>query len=72
MSEAQAVADKDSAPKKAASSRDRTVLIGGHFPPEVHKQLRIIAAEEETTHQALLAEALNLLFKKKGKPALAH
>ena len=44
-----------------------TVLVGGHFPPAVLKQLRIIAAEEGTTNQALLEEALNLLFAKKGK-----
>jgi hypothetical protein len=46
------------------------VLIGGHFPPEVQRQLRMIAAEEGTTNQALLAEALNLLFRKKGKDAI--
>lgn len=44
-----------------------TVLVGGHFPPAVLKQLRIIAAEEGTTNQALLEEALDLLFLKKGK-----
>ena len=44
-----------------------TSLVGGHFPPEVLKQLKIIAAEEGTTNQALLEEALNLLFVKKGK-----
>lgn len=58
-------------PKKegeAKKSKHRqTVLVGGHFPPAVLKQLRIIAAEEETTNQALLEEALNLLFVKKGK-----
>lgn len=48
-------------------SRGNTVLIGGHFPPEVSKQLRIIAAEEGTTNQALLNQALDLLFTKKGK-----
>ena len=58
-------------PKKARkNTRDKTVLIGGHFPPEVQKQLRMIAAEEGTTNQALLAEALNLLFRKKGKDAI--
>lgn len=50
-----------------ASARSRTVLVGGHFAPVVLKQLRIIAAEEGTTNQALLAEALDLLFVKKGK-----
>lgn len=56
--------------KTKKTSRDKTVLIGGHFPPEVQKQLRMIAAEEGTTNQALLAEALNLLFRKKGKDAI--
>jgi len=62
-------------PKKAASpakatkiaSRANTVLIGGHFPPEVKQQLRLIAAEEGKTSQSLIAEALDLLFTKKGK-----
>ncbi|PCJ62742.1 MAG: hypothetical protein COA58_16750 [Bacteroidetes bacterium] len=52
------------------SSRADTVLVGGHFAPDVKKQLRMIAAEEGTTNQALLEEALNLLFRKKGKKAI--
>ena len=51
----------------ARPSREGTAMIGGHFPPAVKKQLRILAAEEDTTSQALLAEALDLLFAKKGK-----
>ena len=47
--------------------RASTKLIGGHFAPEVSTQLRILAAEEGTTIQSLLAEALNDLFVKKGK-----
>ena len=47
--------------------RKNTVLIGGHFPPSVAKQLGILAAEEGTTKQELLGEALDLLFVKKGK-----
>jgi hypothetical protein len=35
------------------------------------KQLRILAAEEETTQQDLMAEALNLLFKSRGKPPIS-
>ena len=49
-----------------------TVLIGGHFSPQVRKQLRSIAAEEDTTNQALLAEALNMLFRKKGKELIKN
>ncbi len=51
--------------------RGKRVLVGGHFHPDVLKQLRMIAAEEGTTNQALIAEALDLLFKKKGKDAIA-
>lgn len=55
------------APKAAAGSRQGTKLIGGHFAPEVSTQLRILAAEEGTTVQSLLAEALDDLFVKKGR-----
>lgn len=51
--------------------RSGTKLIGGHFAPEVSTQLRIIAAEEGTTIQSLLAEALDDLFVKKGKARIA-
>jgi len=44
-----------------------TVLVGGHFAPAVLKQLKIIAVEEGTTNQALLEEALDMLFVKKGR-----
>ena len=48
-------------------SRQNTRLIGGHFPPELGRQLRIIAAEEDTTVQALLEEAIDLLLAKKAR-----
>jgi len=53
--------------KIAQAGRQGTKLIGGHFAPEVSTQLRIIAAEEGTTVQNLLGEALDDLFVKKGK-----
>jgi len=62
--------DADAPPAKRKASREGTVLIGGHFPPEVKQRLRMIAAEEDTTSQALLEEALDLLFIKKGKQAI--
>lgn len=52
-------------------SRQNTRLIGGHFPPEVSRQLRILAAEEDTTVQALLEEAINLLLAKKARGRIA-
>ena len=35
------------------------------------KQLRLLAAEADTTQQELMSEALNLLFKNRGKPPIA-
>ena len=60
-------AKKKATTKRARPDRIATVMIGGHFPNSVKQQLRMIAAEEDTTSQALLTEALNLLFVKKGK-----
>lgn len=58
-------------PKKTPKpSRANTHLIGGHFPEAWQRQLAIIAAEEGTTRQELLAEALNDLFVKRGKKRL--
>jgi hypothetical protein len=51
-------------------SREGRKLIAGHFPPKTAKQLKILAAEEGTTVQALLEEALDLLFVKKGRGAV--
>ena len=45
--------------------------VTGYFPPAVKKMLRMIAAEEETTIQELMAEAFNELFAKRGKPEIA-
>ena len=57
--------------KSTGRYRDSTVMVGGHFPPHVLRQLRMIAAEEDTTNQALIAEALDLLFMRKGKQKIA-
>lgn len=56
--------------KARKPSRENTVLVGAHFSPDVQRQLRMIAAEEGTTNRALIAEALNMLFRKKGKEAI--
>lgn len=53
-------------------SRDGRKYIGGHFDPRIAKQLRLLVAEEETTTQAVLEEALDLLFVKKGKRDMAE
>ncbi|MDQ2840017.1 MAG: hypothetical protein M3Y72_03065 [Acidobacteriota bacterium] len=62
---------RQTASKSAVPSRSGRVLIGGHFAPEVQTALKIVAAEERTTIQALLAEAINTVFAKRGKPEIA-
>lgn len=58
------------APKPAVPPKIKTVLVGAHLDPAYLKQLRILAAEEGTTSNALIREALDLLFVKKGKAAV--
>lgn len=55
----------------ARPSRRGAKHIGGYFAPEVSKQLRTIALEEDTSVQALLAEALDMLFQSRRKPTIA-
>ncbi len=58
-------------PPRGRPGRVGKTNVTGYFPPAVKKQLRLLAAEEETTIQELLAEALNDLFAKRGKPEIA-
>jgi hypothetical protein len=51
-------------------SRDGRRFLGGHFEPKVVRQVKMLAAENDTTVQALLEEALDLLFVKKGRGKL--
>jgi hypothetical protein len=75
-----AQAAEQEAPETAAPGRDNPHArpgrqgksnVTGYFPPEVKKQLRVIAAEEDKTIQQLLGEALNGLFSKYGKAEIA-
>lgn len=52
-------------------SRQGKKAIAGHFDPAVSKQLKQLALEQDTTVQALLAEALNDLFEKYEKKPIA-
>ena len=52
-------------------SRKGKKAIAGHFDPAVSKQLKQLALEQDTTVQALMAEALNDLFEKYGKKTIA-
>lgn len=52
-------------------SRRGKKALTGYFDPEVIKQLKLLAAEEDKTMQSLMSEALNELFKKYGRPHIA-
>jgi hypothetical protein len=58
-------------PQKGPQSRDGKVLVGGFFPPEVQIALKVLAAEERSTLQALLTEGINMVFAKRGRPEIA-
>ena len=53
-------------------SRQGAKHIGGYFSPEVSRQLRTIAAVEDTSNQKLLAEALDMLFQSRQMPMIAN
>jgi hypothetical protein len=61
------VVEKSSMPP----SRQGKKAITGYFDPAVSRQLKQIMLDQDSTMQALLAEALNDLFQKHGKKPIA-
>lgn len=63
----------EAAPAKPVSRPDRAGRTPMPFwtTAPAKKQLRLLAAEEDTTQQDLMTEALNLLFQKYDKPPIA-
>jgi len=57
--------------KAEGGSRVGRVVFGSYQTTETVKQTKMLAIEQDTTMQALMAEALNLLFQKYGKPTIA-
>jgi len=65
---------RPAAPRAAARGRqDRQDKrqIAGFFSPECARQLRMLAAEKDTTVQDLLKEGLNMMFAAHGKAPIA-
>ncbi len=63
---------REPGPEPAAEPGTRKrVALYAEITPEARRQLRILAAEQDTRIEALVAEALNLLFEKHGKPLVA-
>lgn len=57
---------KSNAASKAHRDTEGRKIISGWFPVEASVQLKVLAANQQTTVQGLLTEALNLLFAKHG------
>ena len=60
-----------SEPARHPGGERTTKLVGGHFPEPVHRQLRVLAAQEGCTIHSLLSEALNGLFRSRHLPPIA-
>jgi len=57
---------------RTAQTRADTRQVSGHFKAEVAQTLRLIAVEQDRDIQEILAEALNMVFERYGKPARAE
>ena len=65
------IAKRPSPEPAAEPAKRKRVALYAEITPEARRQLRILAAEQDTRIEALVAEALNLLFEKHGKPPAA-
>lgn len=68
-----AVKEKGTAPagRQQSPSRVGKKPVTVYYGKEAHLQLKILAAENDTTIQELHEDALNALFVKHGKPPIA-
>ncbi|NEP58721.1 MAG: hypothetical protein F6K31_17170 [Symploca sp. SIO2G7] len=55
------------APRKKQNSRAGQKHIGGYYPPECLKALKLIAVEDEITLEDVIATAMNQFLSSRGK-----
>ena len=58
-------------PDSKKSSKARGKHVGGYFTPEASRQLRQVALDEDSSVQALLGEAIDMLFESRRLPTIA-
>jgi len=61
----------ESAPAPAyrtAATRSDTRQLSGHFPADAVKAFRVLAADQDMDVQELLAEGINMVFERFGRP----
>ena len=71
MPEAPKPADS-AVPRATRQDRAGKKMVGGHFSVELSRSINILAAERDTTVQALVGEALDLLMRHYGKHPLGE
>ena len=71
LSAAESSAVEESTKQPIPPARQGKKVVAGYFDPVVSKQLKLLALERNTSVQALIGEALNLLFERHGKPPIA-
>jgi hypothetical protein len=59
-------------PKRDRPDRAGQRLIAAHFDGDTFKSFKILCAEEGATTQAMVSEAIELLFRKYHKPISAQ
>ncbi|HBS25823.1 MAG TPA: hypothetical protein DD827_01645 [Gammaproteobacteria bacterium] len=69
---AEPVAIKASGSPHQRPARKGAKHVGGYFSPEVSRQLRQIALEEDSSVQKLLGEAIDMIFHSRQKPTIAQ
>ena len=58
--------------RPTAASRQGRRHVGAYVPPDVARQLRVIAAQEDTSTQALIVEAIELLFRSRTRTPASY
>ena len=55
--------------RPTTASRQGRKHVGAYVPPDVARQLRVIAAQEDTSTQALIEQAIEMLFRSRATAA---
>ena len=63
----QAAAEGVMATSTKAKAREGKKAIVGYFSEDMSRQFRMMAVEEDTTVQALIGEALDMILRARGK-----
>jgi len=69
---APAAVTRNGAPKRERPDREGQRLIAAHVDGDTFKSFKILCAEQGATTQAMVSEAIELLFTKYHKPITAQ